>query len=157
MSAHFRMVALPAESFAPLFALAEGELRSRAMRLVVADASPGYPCRVSLADAEPGERLLLLPYTHHDVDSPYRASGPIFVRERADTAHPAVNEIPLMLRHRLLSLRAYDASGMLVAAEVAEGTTLDERIRLAFADPLVTYLHLHNARPGCFNCRLERA
>ncbi|MEO6462961.1 MAG: DUF1203 domain-containing protein, partial [Candidatus Eisenbacteria bacterium] len=156
MNTDFRVVALAGKSFTPLFALDEDALRARGMRRVVADTKPGYPCRVSLEDAEPGERLLLLPFTHHDVDSPYRASGPIFVRERADTARPAINVIPLMLHHRLLSLRAYDAGGMLVAAEVTEGTTLDARIRHAFTDPAVAYLHLHNARPGCYNCHVER-
>jgi hypothetical protein len=70
---------------------------------------------------------------------------------------PSVNEIPDMLRRRPQSLRAYDAQAMLVAAEVAEGHALDERIPALLADPRVAYLHLHNARPGCFNCRVERA
>ena len=26
-----------------------------------------------------------------------------------------------------------------------------------FGDPRVRYLHLHNARPGCYNCRVDRA
>jgi hypothetical protein len=26
-----------------------------------------------------------------------------------------------------------------------------------FSDPAIAYLHVHNARPGCFNCRVERA
>ena len=157
MSASFRVVALDADAFAPLVALGDDRLRSRGMRRVVAEADTGIPCRVSLVDADAGERVLLLPFTHHDVASPYRASGPIYVREHAVTARPAVDEIPEMLRRRTLSIRAYDAGAMLVAAEVAEGTALDERIPALLADPCVAYLHLHNARPGCYNCRVERA
>jgi len=157
MRSPFRLVALPSERFAPLLALDDAELRARDVRRMRADAKPGYPCRVSLADAEPGEEVLLVPFTHHDVASPYRASGPIFVRVNAATARPEVKEVPAMIRSRLLSIRAYDAQAMLVASEVAEGRDLEEHIERAFSDPRVEYLHLHNARPGCYNCRVERA
>ena len=62
---------------------------------------PGSRCRY----AEPGETVLLLPWTHLDVDTPYRAGGPIFVRE---AARPRVfsNTIPEQQRSRLLSVRA---------------------------------------------------
>jgi hypothetical protein len=153
----FRVVALPIESFRSLLTASVDELRARGARRVVADSKPGYPCRVSLVDAEPGESLLLLPFTHHDVDTPYRASGPIFVREDARTAVLAPDEIPLMLRTRLLSIRAYDAQSMLVGADVVEGRDLGEHIGRFLADAHVQYLHLHNARPGCFNCRVDRA
>jgi hypothetical protein len=153
----FRIVALPAETFRPLFAMDDRSLRERGARRMVADAKPGFPCRVSLVDAEPGERVLLLPFTHLDADSPYRASGPIFVREAAATATPPVNEVPAMLRSRLLSVRAYDRAAMMVAAEVVEGRDLEAAVDRLFADPDVGELHVHNAKPGCFDCRIERA
>jgi len=121
------------------------------------DEHPGFPCRVSLADAAVGETVLLVAYTHHDVPSPYRASGPIFVRRNATMATPAVDEIPAMFRHRLLSLRGYDASAMLVGADVVNGSDLEAAIRHFFASESVSYLHIHNARPGCYNCRVARA
>jgi hypothetical protein len=62
-----------------------------------------------------------------------------------------------MLEHRLLSLRAYDPDAMLVGAEVMAGSELEATIRGLFADPSVSYLHVHNARPGCYNCRVIRA
>ncbi len=117
----FRIHALPVESFAPLFALSDPELRARDIRRVVADGRPVYPCRVSLQDADEGDRLLLLPYDHHRVDTPYRASGPIYVREAATQASPGVGEVPALLRTRLLSLRAYDARGMMVWPMCARG------------------------------------
>ena len=155
--ADFQVVALPAEVFGELLSLSEPELRARNGRRMVVDRKPGFPCRVSLADAEIGEEVLLVDFTHHDADSPYRASGPIFVRASAATAKPAVNEIPDMLRSRLLSVRAYDDGGMMCHSEVLEGTELADHIRKVFADDRVAYLHLHNARPGCYNCRVERA
>ena len=77
----FKISALPLEPFAPLFDLDAAQLGARGAKRYIADRRPGYPCRVSLADAEPGERVILVPFTHHDAHSPYRASGPIFIRE----------------------------------------------------------------------------
>lgn len=124
---------------------------------VAASSKPGYPCRVSLVDAGVGETVLSIPFTHHDVASPYRASGPIFVRRGAVTARPAVDEIPALLGHRLLSLRAYDATAMMVAAEVVQGSDLEPVLRRLLRDPAVNYVDVHNAAPGCFNCRVLRA
>ena len=101
--------------------------------------------------------MLLFPFVHHDVDTTYRASGPIYVRMNATTAHLEANEVPAMIRSRLLSIRGYDASGMLITAEVADGCDVEAYLERVFADAHVAYLHLHNARPGCFNCRVERA
>jgi hypothetical protein len=157
VSTEFRVVALRSEPFAPLFELADEQLHEMGARRVTADEKPGFPCRVSLADAEVGETLLLLPFTHHDVSSPYRSSGPIYVRRGVTTASPDVGEIPEMLRHRLLSVRAYDREAMLIGAEVVSGTELDAAVRSRFASEAVAYLHVHNAGPGCYNCRVVRA
>lgn len=157
MSTPFRVIALPAERFAPLFELTDEELGALGARRMVVDARPGFPCRVSLADAEIGETVLALPFTHHEVASPYRSSGPIFVRRGVATAELAPGEIPAMLERRLLSLRAYDAKAMMVRSEVVEGREVAAAIGRQLEDPAVSYLHVHNARPGCFNCRVERA
>ncbi len=155
-SVRFRITALPPEPFAPLFALDDAGLARHGARRRTADAKPGFPCRVSLVDAEPGERLILLPFTHHDVASPYRSSGPIYVHEQARRAVPEVNEVPESVRRRLLSARAYDAGGFMLDAEVTEGRDLEQVIGRLFADERVAYLHLHNARPGCYSCRVDR-
>lgn len=156
MPSTHQFVALPAETFAPWFDLNDSELRARGARRVVVDSQPGFPCRVSLADAAVGETVLLLPFVHLDVASPYRASGPIFVRRGVATARPAPGAIPAMFTHRLLSLRAYDGGDMMIAAEVVAGTELAAALDRLFGDREVRYLHLHNARPGCFNCRVDR-
>ncbi len=127
-----------------------------AVRTVV-DEELSYPCRVSLEDAAVGETVLSLPFVHHDVDTPYRSSGPIFVRPEAETARPEVGEVPVMFNHRLLSLRAYDSPGFMVDSTVIQGDEIGATIQRLFADPSVEYIHVHNARPGCFNCRVERA
>ena len=157
MNTSFQFIALPSEQFAPLFNKSDAELQPINARRMVVDQKPGYPCRVSLADAEVGETVLLVQFNHHDVTSPYRASGPIFVRRGVKTASPLVDEIPAMFRHRLLSIRGYDAAAMLVAAEVVNGSELEDAIRRLFAGEKVSYLHIHNAGPGCYNCRVVRA
>src|SRR5262245_50622644 len=153
----FQIVALPSESFAHLFDLTDEELRARGARRMVVDEKPGFPCRVSLEDGEVGETVVLIPFTHHDVASPYRASGPVFVRQGVRTARPVVDEIPVMLQHRLLSIRAYDVDGMMVGADVVPGSELPDTIGRVFAAPAARYLHIHNARPRCFSGRVERA
>ena len=157
MNGSFQLIALPSEQFVSLFSQSDEQLQATGARRMIVDQKPGFPCRVSLVDAEVGETVILLPFTHHDVSSPYRASGPIYVRSGARTASPAVGEIPVMFRHRLLSIRAYDGAAMMVGAEVVKGSELEEAIRRLFADESVSYLHVHNAQPGCYNCSVVRA
>ncbi len=157
MNTSFQFIALPSEQFSSLFDQSDAELQAVGARRMAADEKPGFPCRVSLVDAEVDETVLLVPFAHHDVSSPYRASGPIFVRRDATTASPGVDEVPIMLRHRLLSIRAYDTSAMMVGAEVVNGSELEDSIQRLFSNETVSYLHVHNARPGCYNCRVVRA
>ncbi|MCH7691343.1 MAG: DUF1203 domain-containing protein [candidate division Zixibacteria bacterium] len=157
MSTSFQIHALPLEQVKSLFTLTDQELIAKDARRLTVDAKPGNPCRVSLCDAEIGEKAILFPYTHHDVDSPYQAAGPIIVRENATTAQPKVNEIPEMLLIRLLSVRAYDADGMLLGAEVVDGKVLEQQIHQYFSEENIKYIHVHNAKQGCFNCWVERA
>ena len=137
--------------------MSDAELESHGAKRMNVDSHPGYPCRVSLMDAPAGERVILTPFRHHDVISPYQSAGPIFVRENAQTAKPDLNEIPVMFRHRLLSVRAYDDAAMMKNARVVEGKDLEETIRSFFTTETISYLHIHNAGPGCFNCMVQRA
>jgi Protein of unknown function (DUF1203) len=157
MTSDFQIVALSHEDFAHLFSKSDEELAAYGARRLMVDKNPGYPCRVSLMDAAIGEKVILTPFRHHDVESPYRANGPIFVREGVQTAHPEINEIPLMFHHRLLSVRAYNKTAMMKGAKIVEGPALEKAIRDFFADGEIAYLHIHNAAPGCFNCLVQRA
>ena len=107
-------------------------------------------------DADIGEEVLLLPYAFHKTQSPYQASGPIFVRRNATTVQLNVNQIPVMLQHRLLSVRNYDNKGMMKGSAVIEGKHLAEHLAGTFDDPAVSYIHIHNAKAGCFNCVAKR-
>jgi len=154
----FRISSLPVEPFAPLFGLSDEELLKHGARREIADAKPGFPCRVTLADAEPGEALILLNYQHLDEESsPYRAKGPIFVRESATSGAELVDEVPDYLARRLLSVRAYDKDGIMLDADVVEGKELPGMIAKLFKNAGVDYLHAHFAKRGCYAARIDRA
>src|SRR5262249_9457435 len=149
----FRITGLARTPFEPLFALSDEALLARNIRRHVVDG-PGFPCRVSLADAPVGERVILLSHQHQPADSPYRAAGPIFVREAARETYDRIGEVPEALRTRLLSLRAYDSAHCIRDAEVSEGRDLEAMIERFFAAPETAYIHAHFARFGCYACRI---
>jgi len=153
----FQISGLKFAEFAPLVGLSDGQLEALNVRRVVADRHPGFPCRVSLIDAQPGESVLVVNYEHLPVDSPYRARYAIYVRQNAIDARVARDEIPPVLQKRLLSVRAFSAAGMLLDADIAEGApALAAVIERLLAPEEVAFLHLHNARPGCFAARVDR-
>lgn len=152
----FRISGLPIERFLPWFELTDAELASHGACRQVCDKKPGFPCRVSLIDAAPGETVILLPYRHHPVDGPYRSSGPIYVREGAQQAQLEMNEVPEVVRLRLMSVRAYNKDGMMIASEITEGRDIEKQIETFFELPQAAYLHVHNARAGCYSCRVDR-
>lgn len=152
----FQISGLSPQPFKSLFALNDAALAELGAQRCFAEDASSYPCRVSLAHAEPGEELLLLSYEHQKAHSPYRAAGPIFVRKVVTSAFLATNVIPDPVRSRLLSVRAYDAKGIIVEADVVEGKEIETLIARFFDREDVTYLHIHYARRGCYACRVDR-
>jgi hypothetical protein len=142
--------------FAALPTLSAADLSARLIKRIVVDSCPGYPCRVSLEDAQPGETVHLLHFTHQAAATPFRASHAIYVREGVRTATPAPDEIPDMIRQRIISLRAFDSDGMMVNAEITDGPDVAAHIETLFRHPSTEYIHLHFAKQGCFAARVER-
>jgi hypothetical protein len=154
---HFRIRGLPAEQFAALFSLSDEELAGKGAVRRIADArEPGYPCRVSLSDSNPGDELILLNYEHHAADSPYRMRFAIFVRQ-GDETFDAIDTVPDQLRTRTLAVRAFDAGAMMIGHDLVDGKELEVAIALLFADARAAYLHIHFASPGCYAARVDRA
>src|SRR5690606_18772078 len=144
----FRIQPLPLAPFRPLFDRDDGALLAIGARRMVADAPHAAPCRVSLTDAAPGERLILLNHRHLDAPaSPYRGEGPIFVREAAVEAIPEPGEIPDMLARRLLSARVYDTDWMMIDADVVEGGKIAGRLGERCADLPAAPIRPHTSRP----------
>jgi hypothetical protein len=153
----FRIKGLPASEFAHLVGLSESRLTELGAQRVCIDQPHSAPDRVSLRDAKPGETVLLLNYEHQAVDTPYRSRHAIYVIEGEQRAFDAVNVVPDAMRRRLLSLRAFDAQGMMIDADVVEGAQVEPLIERLLGDARTAYVHAHYARRGCFAARIERA
>ena len=152
----YRIEGLNPRAFDRLFALSDAELAAEGARRLTADAPRGYPCRITLADAAPGDRLVLLNHVSHDVDGPFRTAYAIYVREGAAEAASYTDAVPPMLDIRTLGLRGFDADGMLKDALLALPGEADAKIRQLLANPDIATIHAHNAAHGCFAARIER-
>ena len=153
----FQIVPLPAEDFAQLFALSEDELAARHIVSEIVTKKPGTPCRVSLQYAEPGERVLLLNHQHQPAQTPYQASHAICVREGVTAADLAPGELADVFKVPVvLSVRAFDNTGMLRAAELVEGPSSAAVFDGLLEREDVAYLQVHFAKYGCFAAHVER-
>jgi hypothetical protein len=153
----FRITGLAPEPFEPLFGLSDAELRRHGALRRIVDRKPGYPDRIELRDPDPGESVLLVNYTHLPVETPYRSSYAIYVREGARSRYDHVNEVPEQFRSRLLSLRAFDQQDMLRDADIVEGKAVESLIERLLSNPATAYIHAHFAKYGCFAARVDRA
>ena len=121
-----------------------------------ADAPRGFPCRVCLEEAKVGEEVLLFSYSPFERPVPYRSVGPVFVHARSCAPYGPRASVPELMRSRLISLRAYDSRDRMVECDVVDGAALEAMVARFFANPEVACIHAHNARAGCFVCRIER-
>ncbi|MFD0859451.1 DUF1203 domain-containing protein [Roseovarius aquimarinus] len=153
----FQIHALPAEPFEPLFRLSDGELAARKARRMIVSEHPGTPCRVSLADAEIGDTVILLNHQYLPTQSPYAASHAIYVREGVPSAEPAPGEVPAVLRTRLISVRAFDVTDMMIHADAVPGTALEEMLEEGLSLRGAAYIHLHYAKAGCYAAKVTKA
>lgn len=152
----FRVLGLSPTPFRPLFAMSDARLHELGARRIIAD-DPRMPCRVSMEHARLGEELLLLNFEHQPENTPYRSTHAIYVRTAADKAYDAVDVLPEVLRSRLLSVRAFDAEHMMIDAEVCDGSEAAGWFDKFLGSPHTSYLHVHNAKRGCYAARVERA
>lgn len=151
----YRIQGLSPEPFKHLFGLSDEDLaKEGVVRMTV--TGPTFPCRVSLTDREIGETVLLLNHVSHDVANPYRASHAIFVTEGVHEPAQYVDQVPPVFETRVLSLRGFDADGMMAEAILSQPGEADSAIRKLFANPEIATIHAHNATRGCFSAKIER-
>jgi hypothetical protein len=153
----YRITGLDPAPYRPLFGLSDEELAKRGIVRITVNEKPSFPCRVSLTDRDIGESVLLVNHTSHDVANPYRASHAIFVTEGAERAAQFVDAVPPVFETRVLSLRGFDADGMMASAILTQPGEAEAGIRKLFENPEIATIHAHNAARGCFSAKIERA
>ncbi|MDJ0978801.1 MAG: DUF1203 domain-containing protein [Erythrobacter sp.] len=144
-------------AFKPYFGLDDTQLKSRNAARFQVDAKPGYPCRVSLEDAQVGETVILLNHVSRADNTPYRASHAIFVRERLGEGARFRNAVPEVFHSCILSLRGFDEAGMIIDARLRQPGEADSDLRGLFENDAVVEIDVHNAIRGCFSARARRA
>ncbi len=137
------------------FADTEALIAAGAIRMTV-DKPNAFPCRVSLEDAEPGAEVLLLNFVSADVDTPFRASHAIFIKEDAAEAPLYKDMTPPFMAGRATSLRGFDNAGMIRAATLAQPGDADAGLRELFENEEIVHVDIHAAAWGCFLARAER-
>ena len=153
----YRITGLEPAQFAHLIGLSDEALAAHGASRMIANGQPSFPCRIQLDDAQAGETLLLVNHVSHEGNNPYRASHAIFVSERAVAPAVYEDEVPPALARRILSLRAFDAKGMMTDAALAQPGEADTAIRRLLGNDAVDHIDAHNATRGCFAARIERA
>ena len=152
----YRITGISPAPYQHLYGLSDEELARQGIVRMTVTEKPSFPCRVSLTDREIGERVLLLNHVSHDAANPYRASHAIFVTEGADEAAEYVDQTPPVFETRVLSLRGFDAQGMMAEAVLAQPGEADAAIRKLFDSAAIETIHAHNATRGCFAAKIER-
>jgi len=152
----YRITGIDPAPYRHLYGLPDDALASHGILRMTVTEKPSFPCRVSLIDRDVCESMLLLNHVSHDVANPYRASHAIFVTEGATDAAEYVDEVPPVFAPRVLSLRGFDASGIMVDAILTQPGDSDLGIRTLFENPAIDTIHAHNATRGCFAAKIER-
>jgi hypothetical protein len=152
----YRIKGIDPAPYRHLYGRSDGELTSQGIVRMTVTQKPSFPRRVSLTDRDIGESVLLLNHVSHDVANPYRASHAIFVTDGADQAAEYVDAVPPVFASRVLSLRGFDAEGMMAEAVLAQPGEADAAIRKLFDNPAIETIHAHNATRGCFAAKIER-
>jgi hypothetical protein len=124
--------------------------------IVIADSPTGYPCRHCLRWAQPGEHVILFPYTSIPVGHPYSETGPIFVHVERCLRYSATDEYPADFRNGR-AFRVYDANCNMIDAEVVNGSEPEPVIEKLLQNPETAFVDARSVTRGCFTFRIQRA
>ena len=150
----FRIVPLPTETAdAARLAVKQGRTDHA---LITVDLPGSSPCRHCLRWAEPGERVVLFPYTAIPSGQPYSETGPIFVHADKCQRYNAMNRYPADFRTGRV-FRAYDSNYNIIDAQVMNGSEPEIMIESLFEDPGTAFVDVRSVTHGCFTFRVQRA
>ncbi|HAK34763.1 MAG TPA: DUF1203 domain-containing protein [Pantoea sp.] len=152
----YKISGLQAHPFTSFFGLGEAWLAKQGAVRVKVDSYPGYPDRISLREIPLGETALLINHTYQPAETPYFGTHAIYIWEGCTEQGIYINALPAVMSGRVLSLRAYDKKHFLRRADLCSGEFAEPLIHRFFADPSIDYIHIHNAKQGCFSCLAER-
>jgi hypothetical protein len=150
----FRIVPIPTE-------IADAARRKLNMgaadhALITVDSPQSSPCRHCLRWAQPGERVILFPYSAIPSGHPYSESGPIFVHANECQRYSATNEYPADFREGRV-FRAYDSNYNIIDAEIVNGSEPEAVIRTLFQNGETAFIDVRSVTRGCFTFRVEPA
>src|SRR5437879_8725903 len=89
--------------------------------VITVDSHGSSPCRHCLRWAQPGERVILFPYSAIPPGHPYSETGPIFVHANECQRYSLPNEYPADFRNGRV-FRAYDSNYNIIDAQVMNGS-----------------------------------
>ena len=150
----FRIVPLPTEIADAARRVAKTGSADNA--LITVDSPESAPCRHCLRWAEPGERVVLFPYTAIPSGQPYSETGPIFVHADECQRYDAANEYPVDFRNGRV-FRAYDSNYNIIDAEIVNGSEPEAVIRTLFQNAETAFLDVRSVTHGCFTFRVQSA
>lgn len=153
----FRIFGLQPDNFSHLMGKDEAILALYGAERHVITEPHSAPCRITLDDADCGDTVILVSHAHQTASTPYRQSGPIFLRENSNQLWDQIDKVPPALARRTLSVRGYDAQGNMIEADIAEGVALAQILTGFFTNSHVAEVHIHFARRGCFAAKAVRA
>jgi hypothetical protein len=124
--------------------------------IITVDSPESSPCRHCLRWAQPGERVVLFPYTAIPAGQPYSETGPIFVHADRCQRYDATNEYPADFRNGRV-FRAYDSNYSIIDAQVLDGSEPEVVIESMFQNPETKFVDVRSLTHGCFTFRVQRA
>ena len=124
--------------------------------VITVDSPESAPCRHCLRWAQPGERVVLFPYTAIPSGQPYSETGPIFIHADKCQPYSATNEYPADFRNGRV-FRAYDSSYNIIDAQVMDGSEPEVVIESLFQNPDTAFVDVRSVTHGCFTFRVQRA
>jgi hypothetical protein len=124
--------------------------------LITVDSPQSSPCRHCLRWAQPGERVILFPYSAIPSGHPYSETGPIFVHANECQRYSATNEYPADFREGRV-FRAYDSNYNIIDAEIVNGSEPEAVIRTLFQNGETAFIDVRSVTRGCFTFRVEPA
>jgi Protein of unknown function (DUF1203) len=150
----FRIIPLPTEIAEAARRAVNTGASDHAM--VTADSPGSCPCRHCLRWANPGERVILFPYSAIPSGYPYSETGPIFVHAEKCNRYTLADEYPAAFRNGRV-FRGYDSNYKIIDAKVVNGTEPEAVIQELFHNSDVAFVDVRSVTHGCFTFRVQRA